>query len=63
MDYVYILVSGSEWEDMIVFLCQEDAIQESIKHPKNRVEIFTKKDTGGYIPTYNHYKNGKYIQK
>ena len=62
MDHVYVLVYGSEWEDIVVFLSEEEAINESIKNPKNRVEIFSKTETGGYIPTYNYYENGKYIQ-
>lgn len=59
MDFVYVLLYGAEWEDVVIFLSNEDAIAQSIKYPKNRVEIFSKTDTGGYIPTYSYYKNGK----
>ena len=34
MEFVYILIGhGSEWEDNIVFLNENDAINESIRHP------------------------------
>ena len=63
MEFVYVLIIDNEWEDMIVFLCKEDAIKESINHPNYRVAIFSKSDTSsGYIPTYNYYKNGEFIQ-
>lgn len=62
MDYVYVLISGSDWEDTIVFLSKEDAIQESINRPSSRVEIFSKTDKLGYTPTYNYYENGNYVQ-
>jgi len=62
MDFVYVFLFGGEWEDMVIFLSKEDAIKESIKYPKNRVEIFSKTNTSGYIPTYNYYCNGTLIQ-
>ena len=58
MDFVYVLLLGSEWEDIIILLSKEDAINESIKYPNARVEIFSKNNTSGYTPTYNYYKNG-----
>lgn len=63
MDFVYVLLYGSEWEDIIILLSKEDAINESINYPKSRVEIFSKDKNLGYTPTYNYYKNGKLIQK
>ena len=63
MDYIYVLVyDGIEWEDIVVFLSEEKAKEESINHPKGRIEIFSKTDKKRYIPTYNYYKNGAYIQ-
>ncbi len=62
MDFVYVFLSSSEWEDIIIFLSKEEAIKESINHPNHRVEIFTKSNTFGYTPTYNYYKNGEFIQ-
>ena len=62
MDFVYLFLSGSEWEDIVVFLSEEDAIKESIKYPKHRVEIFIKTENSGYIPTHNYYKNGELIK-
>ena len=65
MEFVYLLLheSGSEWEDIIVLLSKEDAIKESIKRPNYRVEIFSRNNTTGYIPTYNYYKNGELMEK
>ena len=63
MDFVYVLPYGSEWEDMIILLSKEDAINESIKYPNTRVEIFSKNNKSGYTATYNYYKNGELIQK
>jgi len=64
MEFIYVFVSdGCEWEDMIVFLSEENAIKMSIKYPSCRVEVFGKKDIDlGYTSTYNYYQNGKYFQ-
>jgi len=62
-DLIYVFIYGSEWEDIIILLSKEDAILESIKHPNDRVEIFSKNNIPtGYTPTYNYYKNGEFIQ-
>jgi hypothetical protein len=62
MEYIYVLcVDGAEWEDIVVFLVKEEAIEMSRKCPKTRVEIFSKSEKGGYRPTYNFYLNGEYI--
>jgi len=58
MKYVYLLVNGSDWEDMIIFLTPDEAINASIEYPNSRVEIFSKTDIG-YKPTYNFYRNGR----
>jgi len=62
MEYMYLLIFGSDWDDTKIYISKEDAINASIKHPKQRVEIFDKAKTSGYRPTYNYYKNGEYIQ-
>ena len=63
MEFVYLLVvDGCEWEDIVIFLSKEDAVKESIKNPKSRIEIFCKNDKG-YVPTYNYYQNGEYLKK
>jgi len=63
-DFIYVLVKGLEWEDMVIYLTKEDAIGASKMWPKYRVEIFGKKDGlgVGYTPTYDYYKNGEYVQ-
>jgi len=62
MEFVYVLFNDEdEWEDMVIIVSKEEAINASIKYPNQRVEIFIKNDTCGYKPTYNYYKNGEYI--
>ena len=64
MEFVYMLLFGirNEWEDIIILLSKEEAIDASIKYPNSRVEIFSKDITMGYTPTYNYYKNGNLVQ-
>ena len=62
MEFVYLLMNGSEWEDIVVILSKDDAIKASIDNPNIRVEIFSKTTKLGYTPTYNYYKNGEYFQ-
>jgi hypothetical protein len=62
MDFVYVFLAGSEWEDIIIFLSKEEAIKKSRNYPNNRIEIFSKTNTSGYEPTYNYYQNGELIQ-
>jgi hypothetical protein len=59
MEFIYVLVNSSDWEDMILFLNEDEAIQASIRDSNSRVEIFSKNKEAGYSPTYNYYKNGK----
>jgi len=61
MNFIYVFICGNEWEDATIFLSKDDAIKESIKYPKARVEIFSKIETSGYKPTYNYYQNGELI--
>jgi len=63
MEFIYLLiVEGSESEDVIIYLSEEEAIEISKKFSTNRVEIFSKSVKGGYRPTYNYYLNGEYYQ-
>ena len=62
MDFVYVFFDANDWEDMIIFLSKEDAINKSKKYPKARVEIFSITDQLGYTPTYNFYRNGELIK-
>lgn len=63
MDFVFVLLRGSEWEDIIILLTEEDAINQSKNYPNARVEIFSKNNNLGFTPTYNYYKNGELFQK
>jgi hypothetical protein len=59
MKFIYVLINGNEWEDIIIFLLEEEAIQTSIKYSNSRIEIFSKSiHDVGYTPTYKYYKNG-----
>jgi len=64
MDFVYLLISdGGDWEDIVVYLSKESAINVSIKYPNRRVEVFIKNTTNpGYTPAYIYYKNGECFQ-
>jgi hypothetical protein len=61
MDCIYVFLEINCWEDIIIFLSKEDAINESKKYPNARVEIFKIDQEVGYTPTYNFYKNGELI--
>jgi hypothetical protein len=63
MDTIYVfVVDGAEWEDIVIFLTKEEAIEKSIKYPTVRLELFIKSPKGGYRPSYNYYLNGSYIE-
>lgn len=60
MEYVYVMMNGSEWEDIVIYLNEKEALEASIMNPNSRIEIFTKKsEFNGYIPTYNYFLAGK----
>ncbi len=61
MKYVYLLINGDEWEDMVIFLTEKEAKQASIKWTNVRIEIFSKSEFG-YLPTYLYYQNGEIFQ-
>jgi len=59
MDYLYLLVvDGAEWEDIVVYLTKDEALEKSKAWPNTRVEIFSKSEKGGYRPTYSYFLNG-----
>jgi hypothetical protein len=62
MEFIYVLINGSDWEDIIILLSNEDAINKSMNYPNARVEIFSKNNNFGYTPTYDYYKNGELIK-
>ena len=55
MEFTYLLIS-TDWDEMVIFI--SEAIQASIKYAYTRIEIFSKNLDGGYLPTYDYYKNG-----
>ena len=60
MEFIYVMMNSSEWEDTVIYLSQEEAIESSITYPNIRIEIFGKNpDYNGYSPTYSYYKDGK----
>jgi hypothetical protein len=60
---IYMLVADrAEWEDLVLFISEEDAIQASLQYKSRRVEIFEQKEgRPGFCPTYSYYKQGKLV--
>jgi len=62
MELIYVfVVNAAEWEDIIIYLSEAEAIEKSRKNPNSRVEIFAK-TADGYQPTYECFINGKLIK-
>ena len=62
MENIYLLcVDGAEWEDIVVYLTLEEALEKSKAWPNTRLEIFSKSEKGGYRPTYTYYLNGLFV--
>jgi hypothetical protein len=60
MEYVYVMINGSDWEDMVIYINKKEALEASIMDPNHRIEIFAKNpDFNGYTPTYNYFLAGK----
>ncbi len=60
MEYVYVMTCGSEWEDIVIYLTEEEAIKISKEYPTIHIEIFTKNPgLSGYRPTYKYYRDGR----
>jgi len=58
MDKMYVLIAGVDsWEDIIIYLTEEKAIEASKTFPNWRVEIFVRR-VDDFVPTYRYYKNG-----
>lgn len=63
MEFVYVFtVNGAEWEDLIIFVTKEEAIEKSKKFPKVRLDIFKRSPNGGFYPTYNYYLDGILVE-
>jgi hypothetical protein len=63
MEFIYVMINGNDWEDIIIYLSEKEAIDLSITYPNSRIEIFGKNtDYSGYSPTYNYYKDGKFYK-
>jgi hypothetical protein len=61
MEFIYVMINSTEWEDLVMYLTEYEAIEASRKHPHIRFEIFScKSSTSGYHPTYNYIQNGKF---
>lgn len=45
MDFVYVLMrQGAEWEDMVIYLTEKEAMEASLKYTSARIELFRKSD-------------------
>ncbi len=63
MEYLYMLTGdGYEWEDMLLYTTEADAVAASKRYPTRRVEIFKRDEHGTYMPTYNYWCNGEYVK-
>jgi hypothetical protein len=62
MEVYLFVVDGAEWEDIVVYTSREDAIAKSKKHGGIRIEIFSRREDGGYRPTYSYFLNGELIE-
>jgi hypothetical protein len=65
--YMYVMNGAAEWEDMILFTEEQEAIAFSKKRPEGRVEIFIKSSSSssqatikGFAPSYAYIRNGLY---
>jgi hypothetical protein len=59
--YVYLFIKddGNSWDDQVIYLHLDQAINASCKYPKGRVEIFvTNCAYSGYEPINEYYKAG-----
>jgi len=62
MEFVYVMINSNDWEDVVIYLTEKEAIESSITYPNIRIEVFGKNaEHSGYTPTYNYYKNGNLI--
>ena len=62
MEYLYMLVGdGFEWEDMLLYTHEADAIVASKRYPHRRVEVFKRDEHGTYSPTYSYWQNGELV--
>jgi len=58
--YIYLLLGVDPcWEDLVMFLDRDKAIEASEKYPEARVEIFRKEKSGEFLPTYNYFSDGE----
>lgn len=59
--FLYLLVSESDYKNIIILPTKDDAIAASKEYPTARVEIFAKPTESKYTPTYNYYRNGVFF--
>lgn len=61
MSQVYIVIpSGSNWNDLIVFLNEYDAKNYSLNNPSKVVRLFVQQNNNyGYYPSQKYYLAGK----
>jgi hypothetical protein len=61
MNFVYAKICDRlDWEDLVLYDSEEDAIKASIESPNIRIEKFIRSNNK-FVPTYNYYKNGIFI--
>lgn len=63
MEFIYVMTNSGEWEDIVIYLSEEEAIETSNTYPNIKIEVFGKNPHhSGYSPTYTYYKGGKFFR-
>lgn len=61
LDHLYLLVDDCyEWEDIVIYITEDEAIEASKKYPSSRIEIFKKDENNKYKPKYCYIKDGRF---
>ena len=57
MEFIYVMINSSEWEDIVIYLSEEEAIESSITYPNIKIEIFGKNpDYNGWNQQPRYYR-------
>lgn len=61
LEFIYLLLEDEcEWEDIIIYTTEDEAIEASKKYPSSRIEIFKKDENSRYKPNYCYIKDGRF---
>lgn len=64
LKFIYLLLEDEcEWEDIIIYTTEDEAIEASKKYTSSRIEIFKKDENyenSRYKPNYCYIKDGRF---